>query len=71
MDTHAGGFRRADVGLDLADRIDDGPGRTSAAAEQIRDTNGLLMQELTDYHGLPSRIPQGTFNHSAECFTER
>jgi len=56
MDAHAGGFCGAHVGLDLAGRINDGAGRAPAAAEQIRDANGLLVQELPDDHGLRSRI---------------
>src|ERR1700687_6080825 len=44
MDAHAGGLCAAHVRLDLADRIDDGAGRTSTAAEQVRDANGILVQ---------------------------
>ena len=35
MDAHAGSLCGAQIRLDLADRIDDGAGRTSTAAEQI------------------------------------
>ena len=56
MDAHARGLCGAHVRLDLADRIDDGPGRASTAAEQVRDANGLLVQELPNDHGLRSRI---------------
>jgi hypothetical protein len=56
MDAHAGGLGGMHVRLDLADWIDDRAGRASAAAEQVRDANGLLVQELPDDHGLRSRI---------------
>src|SRR5437667_12182863 len=32
--------------LDLADPVDDGPGRAATAAEQVPAANGLLEQEL-------------------------
>jgi hypothetical protein len=59
-DAHAGGLCGAQMKLDLADRIDDGAGRASTAAEQVGDTDWLTVQELTDDHGLHSRLSCGS-----------
>ena len=60
MDAHASGLGGVHVGLDLADRIDDRTGRASTAAEQVGDADGLMVQELTDNHGLRSPILRGS-----------
>ena len=52
VDAHAGSFCGAQIRLDLADRIGDGSGRAPTAAEQVRDADGLLVQELTKDHDL-------------------
>jgi hypothetical protein len=64
IDAHAGGLCRAQIGLNLTDRIDDGTSRTSTATEQVGDADRLLVQELPDDHGLRSRITRGKYIQS-------
>jgi hypothetical protein len=52
MDTHAGGFRRAQIRLDRANRVDYGASGAAAAAEEVGDADRVLMEELTKDHGL-------------------
>jgi hypothetical protein len=49
---HAGIVGGSQVGLDIANRINYGPGGFAAAAEEIGDADRLAMQELAENHGL-------------------
>jgi hypothetical protein len=40
------------VGLDIANRIDHGCRCLATAAEEVRDADRIMMQELTQDHGL-------------------
>jgi hypothetical protein len=56
MNAHTRSFRGTQIRFDLADGIDDGTGRATAAAEQVGDADGLTVQELTYDHGLHSPL---------------
>jgi hypothetical protein len=67
MYPHAGIVGGLQVGLNVADRINDRPGRFATAAEEVGDADWIAMQELSENHGLA--LPDEkryTFNRSAE-----
>ena len=52
MYLHAGIVGGLQVGLNIADGIDDRPGGFATAAEEIGDSDWIAMQELAENHGL-------------------
>jgi hypothetical protein len=52
-DVHARLFRRAEIALNVACRIDHRADGLSAAAEQIRNPDPIGMQVLSQDHGTP------------------
>ena len=50
VDPHAGIVGGLQVGLNIADRINDRPGGFAAAAEKVGDTDWIAMQELAENH---------------------
>jgi hypothetical protein len=52
IDAHSRRFRGAEIGRDIADRIDDRSGRLASAAEEIGDGNGIDVQELAQDHAM-------------------
>jgi hypothetical protein len=59
VDAHAGVFGRTQIGLDLADRVDNGSRCLAAAAEEVGDADGILVKELAEDHGLALLISKG------------
>src|SRR5947207_1410105 len=60
---HAGACGRAQVRLDVADRVDDGTSRLAATAKVVRDANRVSVKELTEDHGTCALL-RGEINDS-------
>ncbi|WP_454634715.1 hypothetical protein [Bradyrhizobium cenepequi] len=52
VDAHAGIVGSLKVGLNIANWINHRACGLAAAAEEVRDANGIAMQELAEDHGL-------------------
>jgi hypothetical protein len=52
VDFHAGIFCGLKVGLDIANGINHRRRCLATAAEEVGDADGIMMQELTQNHGL-------------------
>jgi hypothetical protein len=52
MYPHAGIVGGLQVGLNVADRINNRPGGFATAAEEVGETDWIVMQELAENHGL-------------------
>jgi hypothetical protein len=59
VDAHAGIVGRTQLWLNLADRVDDGSSCFAAAAEEVGDTDWILVEELAEDHELALLIAKG------------
>jgi hypothetical protein len=55
-DAHSRVLGCAQVRPDVTSRVDHGTGRMPAAAEEVGDADRIVMQELTEDHGLALRM---------------
>jgi hypothetical protein len=49
-DAHPGFVSRRQIGGDVADRVHDGRGGVTSASEDVRRTDGVVVQELAQDH---------------------